>query len=60
MAKNPPPPRCPKCREFMHFVIVRTGGRKFRCLDCDDVDPFTAFTYSSVDRQSELLPPKTQ
>jgi len=23
----------------MHFLIVKTGGRKFRCVRCDDVDP---------------------
>jgi hypothetical protein len=60
MPKNPLPPRCPKCREFMHFVIVKTGGRKFRCFDCDNVDPLAAFGYPSMDHRSELLPPKTQ
>jgi hypothetical protein len=23
----------------MHFVLVKTGGRKFRCIDCDVPDP---------------------
>jgi hypothetical protein len=23
----------------MHFVLVKTGGRKFRCSDCDGEDP---------------------
>jgi hypothetical protein len=35
MPKNPPPPTCPKCRKPKHFIVVKTGGRKFRCLDCD-------------------------
>jgi len=39
MPKNPPPPICPKCRKPMHFIVVKTGGRKFRCIDCDAPDP---------------------
>ncbi len=39
MPKNPPPPSCPKCRKPMHFIIVKTGGRKFQCVQCDGVDP---------------------
>jgi hypothetical protein len=23
----------------MHFMLVKTGGRKFRCMDCDVPDP---------------------
>jgi hypothetical protein len=23
----------------MHCVVVETGGRKFRCIECDDLDP---------------------
>jgi hypothetical protein len=23
----------------MHFMLVKTGGRKFRCIDCDVPDP---------------------
>jgi hypothetical protein len=23
----------------MRFMIVKTGGRKFRCIDCDVPDP---------------------
>jgi hypothetical protein len=23
----------------MHFMLVKTGGRKFRCIDCDGSDP---------------------
>ena len=33
MPKNPPPPVCPKCGVSMHFVIVKTGGRKFKCVN---------------------------
>jgi hypothetical protein len=39
MPKNPPPPSCPKCHKPMRFVLVKTGGRKFRCMDCDGGDP---------------------
>ena len=39
MPKNPPPPVCPKCGVSMHFVIVKTGGRKFKCVKCDEIDP---------------------
>ncbi len=35
MPKNSPPPICPKCSMSMRFVLVKTGGRKFRCVDCD-------------------------
>jgi Fumarylacetoacetate (FAA) hydrolase family len=38
MPKNPPPPICPKCSTSMRFVLVKTGGRKFRCVDCDVTD----------------------
>jgi len=23
----------------MHFMLVKSGGRKFRCIDCDVPDP---------------------
>jgi hypothetical protein len=39
MPKNPPPPSCPKCHKPMHFVLVKTGGRKFCCIDCEMQDP---------------------
>ena len=35
MPKNSSPPICPKCSMPMRFVLVKTGGRKFRCVDCD-------------------------
>src|SRR4030081_2543788 len=38
MPKNLPPPACPRCHKPMHFIIVKTGGRKFRCIDCDKAD----------------------
>jgi len=34
-AKNSPPPTCTKCGKPMRFMLVKTGGRKFRCIDCD-------------------------
>jgi hypothetical protein len=39
MPKNTPAPVCPKCSKPQQFVLVKTGGRKFRCLDCDGEDP---------------------
>jgi len=39
MPKNTPPPSCPKCRKPMRFLLHKTGGRKFQCLDCDEEDP---------------------
>lgn len=39
MPKNTPPPICPKCRKPMQFLLWKTGGRKFQCLDCDGGDP---------------------
>jgi hypothetical protein len=39
MAKNTPPPACPKCGKPKKFTLVKTGGRKFRCIDCDLHDP---------------------
>jgi len=39
MAKNTPPPACPKCGKSKKFMLVRTGGRKFRCVVCDLPDP---------------------
>jgi hypothetical protein len=39
MPKNAAPPFCPKCHKSMHFIVVKTGGRKFRCIDCDKPDP---------------------
>jgi hypothetical protein len=39
MAKNTPPPLCLKCSKPMRFTLIKTGGRKFRCLDCSGEDP---------------------
>ena len=39
MPKNTPPPACPKCGKPMRFMLVKSGGRKFRCTDCDLPDP---------------------
>jgi hypothetical protein len=38
MRKNTPPPDCPNCKKPMKFVLVKTGDRKFRCLDCQGQD----------------------
>jgi hypothetical protein len=39
MPKNPPPPNCLKCGKAMRFVLIKAGGRRFRCIDCDALDP---------------------
>jgi hypothetical protein len=38
MPKNPRSPTCSKCGKPMHFMLVKTGGRKFRCIDCEVPD----------------------
>jgi hypothetical protein len=39
MAQNISPPRCPRCKKTMPFVLAKTGGRQFRCMYCDGEDP---------------------
>jgi hypothetical protein len=39
MVKNTPPPTCSKCGKPKRFMLVKSGGRKFRCIDCDVPDP---------------------
>jgi hypothetical protein len=39
MLKNPPLSTCSKCNKPMRFMLVKMGGRKFRCIDCDVPDP---------------------
>jgi hypothetical protein len=39
MRKNTPPPACAKCRKPMRWMLIKSGGRKFRCIDCDVPDP---------------------
>ena len=58
MRKNSPRPICPKCGKAMHFVIVKTGGRKFRCIKCDNIDPMQVPDFQAW-AKSELRPPKT-
>jgi hypothetical protein len=38
MRKNTPRPDCPNCKTPTKFVLVKTGGRKFRCVDCQGQD----------------------
>jgi tRNA(Ile2) C34 agmatinyltransferase TiaS len=39
MVKNTPPPACPKCGKLMRWMLVKSGGRKYRCIDCELPDP---------------------
>ena len=48
MAKNTPPPLCLKCSKPMRFTLVKTGGRKFRCLDCDGGDPLKSLEVAKL------------
>jgi hypothetical protein len=57
MPKNPPPPACSKCNKLMHFMLVRTGGRKFRCIDCDVPDPLRMPEVTKL-LTGELRPPE--
>ena len=57
MPKNPPPPACSKCNKPMHFMLVRTGGRKFRCIDCDVPDPLRLPEVTKL-LTGELQPPE--
>jgi len=52
-----PPPRCPKCRKPMHFIVLKTGGRKFQCVRCDDADPMRLADIQALIK-GELQPPK--
>jgi hypothetical protein len=58
MPKNPPPPACPKCSKPMHFIVVKTGGRRFRCINCDGVDPIRMCDIQSWIKSEQ--PPRLQ
>ena len=55
MPKNFPPPSCPKCKKPMHFLVGKTGVRKFRCVNCDEVDPLRLADIQALIK-SELRP----
>jgi hypothetical protein len=62
MAENLPPPTaptCPKCRKPMHVIVLKTGGRKFQCAQCDDADPLEMSDIQAWIK-GELQPPKLQ
>jgi hypothetical protein len=42
MPKNASPPLCKKCDKAMKWLPAKTGGRKYRCLDCDGATPVAA------------------
>jgi hypothetical protein len=57
MPKNPPPPICSKCNKPMRFTLVKKGGRKFRCIDCDVPDPLQLPEVTNL-LTGELRPPE--
>jgi hypothetical protein len=42
MPKNTPPPLCKTCGNPKQWLLVKTGGRRYRCIDCDGPDPLTS------------------
>jgi endogenous inhibitor of DNA gyrase (YacG/DUF329 family) len=59
MAENLATATCPKCRKPMHFIDLKTGGRKFQCVQCDGVDPMRLSDIQAL-IEGELQPPKLQ
>src|ERR1700730_5049986 len=57
MPKNPPPPTCSKCNKPMRFMLVKMGGRKFRCIDCDVPGPLQLQEVKKI-LTGELRPPE--
>ncbi len=55
----PTPRACPKCRKPMHFIVLKTGGRKFQCVRCDGGDPMQLSDIQALIK-GELQPPKLQ
>ena len=55
MPKSIPAPLCPKCGKLKKFVLVKTGGREFRCLDCDGEDPLKSYAQRWL--KGDLKPP---
>jgi hypothetical protein len=55
--ENPAPPGCPKCNKPMRFMLVKTGGRRFRCIDCDVPDPINSPEVTKL-LTGELAPPE--
>ncbi len=43
----------------MHFIDLKTGGRKFQCVQCDGVDPMRLSDIQAL-IEGELQPPKLQ
>jgi hypothetical protein len=42
MPKNTPPPTCKTCGKPMRWLLIQTGGRRYRCIDCDGSDTLTS------------------
>jgi hypothetical protein len=55
--KNPPSPLCPKCRKTMRFMLAKTGGRQFQCIDCNAGDPLRLPAVAKL-LNGELQPPE--
>ncbi len=43
----------------MHFIVLKTGGRKFQCVRCDGGDPMQLSDIQALIK-GELQPPKLQ
>ena len=56
MPKNPPP-ACPNCGKPMHFIPVKTFGRKFRCIGCDAPNPLQDDARGTKPRIGRFLSP---
>jgi hypothetical protein len=54
--RKTPPPTCLKCGKPKRFMLVKSGGRKFRCIDCDIPDPLKTPEMQNL-ISSELKPP---
>jgi|tagenome__1003787_1003787.scaffolds.fasta_scaffold20900813_5 hypothetical protein len=57
MRKNSSPPNCPKCKNPKRSMIAKSGGRRFRCDDCDLGDPLNCPDVKKL-LNGELRPPK--
>jgi hypothetical protein len=57
MPRHPLPPTCLQCNKPMRFMLVKKGGRKFSCIDCDGPDPLQLPELAKL-LTGELQPPE--